>query len=96
MEKIKYGPIGIIHSPFKEPKGTPIQPEAAKGADGSVEVFAEYAEGLQDVDGFSHLIFIYHFHLSKKASLKAKPFLDDDVHGVFALKKRIGNHETSH
>ena len=77
MDEIKYKPIGIIHSPFKKPKGTPIQPTAAKGVDGTVEIFPEYAEGLKDLDGFSHIILIYHFHLSKKSSLKVKPFMDN-------------------
>jgi len=86
MEKIKYEPIGIIHSPFKESKGTPIQPPAAKGIDGTVEVFAKYAEGLNDIEGFSHVILVYHFHLSKKSSLKAKPYMDNKVHGVFAMR----------
>jgi tRNA-Thr(GGU) m(6)t(6)A37 methyltransferase TsaA len=86
MNEIKYKPIGIIHSPFKEPKGTPIQPTGAKGIDGRVEVFPEYAEGLKDVEGFSHIFLIYHFHLSKKASLKAKPFMDSEARGVFAMR----------
>lgn len=86
MKKITYKPIGVIHSPFKEPKGTPIQPEGAKGIDGTVEVFPEYAEGLKDVEGFSHIILIYHFHLSKDASLKAKPFMDSEPRGVFAMR----------
>ena len=55
MIEIKYNPIGIIHSPFKEPKGTPIQPLAAKGIDGTVEVFSEYIEGLKDIEGFSYI-----------------------------------------
>jgi tRNA-Thr(GGU) m(6)t(6)A37 methyltransferase TsaA len=84
--EIKYKPIGIIHSPFKEPKGTPIQPSGAKGINGTVEIFPDYAEGLKDLEGFSHIILIYHFHLSKKASLKVKPYLDDKVHGVFAIR----------
>jgi tRNA-Thr(GGU) m(6)t(6)A37 methyltransferase TsaA len=86
MAEIKYKPIGIIHSPFKEPKGTPIQPSGAKGINGTVEIFPDYAEGLKDLEGFSHIILIYHFHLSKKASLKVKPYLDDEVHGVFAMR----------
>ena len=86
MDKIKYKPIGIIHSPFKKPKGTPIQPAAAKGIEGKVEVFPEYAEGLKDVEGFSHIILVYHFHLSKKPSLKVKPFMDDQMRGVFATR----------
>lgn len=86
MAEIKYKPIGIIHSPFKEPKGTPIQPSGAKGINGTVEIFPDYAEGLKDLEGFSHIILIYHFHLSKKSSLKVKPYLDDEVHGVFAMR----------
>jgi tRNA-Thr(GGU) m(6)t(6)A37 methyltransferase TsaA len=86
MNEIKYKPIGVIHSPFKEPKGTPIQPAGAKGIDGTVEVFPEYAEGLKDVEGFSHIILIYHFHLSTGSSLKVKPYMDDEAHGVFAMR----------
>ncbi|AGK61270.1 putative methyltransferase, YaeB/AF_0241 family [Archaeoglobus sulfaticallidus PM70-1] len=86
MGEIKYKPIGIIHSPFKEPKGTPIQPTAARGIDGAVEVFPEYAEGLKDLEGFSHIILIYHFHLVKKPSLKVKPFMDNQIRGVFSTR----------
>ncbi|RLG18638.1 tRNA (N6-threonylcarbamoyladenosine(37)-N6)-methyltransferase TrmO [Candidatus Micrarchaeota archaeon] len=86
MNEIKYKPIGIIHSPFKEPRGTPIQPANAKGVEGTVEVFPEYSEGLKDIEGFSHIILIYHFHLSKKSSLKVKPYMDDQIHGIFATR----------
>jgi len=86
MNEIKYKPIGVIHSPFKEPKGTPIQPAGAQGIDGTVEVFPEYTEGLKDVEGFSHIILIYHFHLSKGSSLKVRPYMDNEVHGVFAMR----------
>ena len=86
MDEIKYKPIGVIHSPFKEPKGTPIQPAGAKGVRGIVEVFPEYAKGLRDVDGFSHLILIYHFHLSQGVLLEVKPYMDNEAHGVFAMR----------
>ena len=86
MDEIKYKPIGVIHSPFKEPKGTPIQPAAAKGISGTVAVFPEYAEGLKDIEGFSHIILIYHFHLSSGSSLTAKPFMDSEERGVFAMR----------
>ncbi len=86
MNKIKYSPIGIIHSPFKTPQGTPIQPGGAKGATAEVEVYPQYAEGLEDLAGFSHIILIYHFHLTKKFSLRVKPFLDDELHGLFATR----------
>jgi len=86
MEAITYRPIGIIHSPFKEPKGTPIQPRAAHGVRGTVEVFPEYAAGLEDLEDFSHVILLYHFHLVKGAKLKVKPFMDQQEHGVFATR----------
>jgi len=84
--KIIYRPIGIIHSPFIEPKGTPIQPSAAKGIEGMVEVFPPYEKGLKDIEGFSHIILIYHFHLSKSYTLEVKPFMDDKLHGLFATR----------
>ena len=86
MKEIKFKPIGIIHSPFKEPKGTPIQPASAKGIKGTIEIFPEYAEGLKDIEGFSHIILIYHFHLSKPSSLIARPFMDNKPHGIFAIR----------
>ena len=65
MDEIRYKPIGIIHSPFKQPSGTPIQPAGARDVEGTVEVVPEYVEGLKDIEGFSHIFLIYHFHLSK-------------------------------
>ncbi len=50
-------PIGIIHTPFMTPKGMPIQPIFSH-ADGRVELFPEYADGLKDVEGFSHVILL--------------------------------------
>jgi tRNA-Thr(GGU) m(6)t(6)A37 methyltransferase TsaA len=86
MGKITYNPIGIIHSPFKDIKGMPIQPAGAKGIAGTIEIKPEYIDGLQDIEGFSHIILIYHFHLSKGYSLKVKPFLDETLRGVFATR----------
>ena len=86
MNEIKLKPIGVIHSPFKEPKGTPIQPIGAKGINAWVEVFPEYAEGLKDIEGFSHIFLIYHLHLSKGSALEVKPFMDSEVHGVYATR----------
>ena len=84
--EIIYKPIGIINSPFKEPYGTPIQSASAQNIRGTVEVFPQYAEGLKDLEGFSHIILIYHFHLCKKFSLRVKPFLGDLLRGVFATR----------
>ena len=81
-----YRPIGVIKSPFKDPKGMPIQPVGAKGVSGTIEMQPEYEDGLKDLDGFSHIILIYHFHLSEGYSLQVKPFLDDTPRGIFAIR----------
>jgi len=84
--KIQYKQIGVIHSRFKEPKGVPIQPSAARGIRGTVEVFPEYAPGLKDIEGFSHIILIYHFHLAKHGKLLVRPYMDKEEHGIFATR----------
>jgi tRNA-Thr(GGU) m(6)t(6)A37 methyltransferase TsaA len=86
MKEIKYRQIGTIHSQFHKPEGTPIQPGAGKGISGTVEVFPEYAGGLKDLDGFSHIMLVYHFHRSREYSLEVVPFLDDQPHGVFSTR----------
>jgi tRNA-Thr(GGU) m(6)t(6)A37 methyltransferase TsaA len=86
MEIIEYKPIGIIYSPFKNIKNMPIQPVGAKGVSGTIELQPEYEGGLKDLDGFSHIILIYHFHLSEGYSLQVKPFLDDTPRGIFAIR----------
>jgi tRNA-Thr(GGU) m(6)t(6)A37 methyltransferase TsaA len=78
-------PIGVIHSPYTEKSQTPIQPSRSQ-APGSVEIYPEFAEGLQGLEGFSHIIILYIFHQSKGYSLRVKPFLDHQEHGLFATR----------
>ena len=86
MKEIIYRPIGIIHTPFQQVEGIPIQPSGALGIKGTVEVFRQYCGGLKDLDGFSHIILIYHFHLSKGYSLEARPFMEEKTRGIFAMR----------
>jgi tRNA-Thr(GGU) m(6)t(6)A37 methyltransferase TsaA len=83
---ILFHPIGIIHSPFTEPEGTPIQPRFADGVAGHVEVFEEYEAGLADLEGFSHVHLIYHFHRSSGYSMRVIPYMDDSERGLFATR----------
>jgi tRNA-Thr(GGU) m(6)t(6)A37 methyltransferase TsaA len=84
--KIEYRPIGVVHGPFKNLEGMPVQPSRAKGIRGTVEVFAEFAEGLDDLDGFSHIILLCHLHRSKSHQLKVVPFFDSVPRGLFATR----------
>lgn len=86
ISSINYRPIGIIHSPFRETRGTPIQPESGKDIEGTVEVYEEFAGGLKDLDGFSHIILIYHLHLVKGYRLQVIPYMDDRERGIFATR----------
>lgn len=83
---IEFSPIGIIHSGWAEPVGVPIQGVYADGATGTVEVRAEFREGLTDLEGFSHIILLYVLHRSQGYSLMCKPFLDMENRGVFATR----------
>ncbi len=85
-EVIKLRPIGIIRTPYKEPKGIPIQGKFEKNVTGRIELFPEYQEGLKDVEGFSHLILLYYFDRSKEEKLTGKPFLEGRNHGIFAIR----------
>lgn len=86
MEAIKYKPIGIIRSPFKESIGIPRQAVGASDVKGQIQIFEQFIEGLKDLDGFSHIVVIFHMHLVEKPSLKARPPWDGKEHGVFATR----------
>jgi tRNA (adenine37-N6)-methyltransferase len=78
--------IGVIRSPFTEPAGTPIQPRFAEAAEGIVEVFPEYAEGLHDLDGFERIWLLYWFDRAPPPRLHIVPFRDEIEHGLFATR----------
>ena len=85
-EKICYQPIGIIHTPFHDPAGMPIQPVGGEEITGTIEVFSDFAAGLKDIEGFTRIILVYHFHRSTASRLEVVPFLDTRPHGVFATR----------
>jgi tRNA-Thr(GGU) m(6)t(6)A37 methyltransferase TsaA len=83
---IEFRPIGVIHTPHTEPGDAPIQPSRGRGIRGRVELFPEYVEGLADLDGFSHVMLLYHFHRSGDYRLRVVPFLDSRERGLFATR----------
>ena len=85
-KKFTFIPIGVINSPFDEPVNMPIQSAAASGISGTVEIYDEFVPGLKDIEEFSHIILLYAFHRSDGYKLQVKPFLEDVVHGVFAVR----------
>lgn len=83
---IEMHPIGVIRTPFADLEGMPIQPAGADGVKGTVEVEPHLAEGLKDLDGFSHVILLYAFHRSTGYETVVVPFMDSQPHGVFATR----------
>ncbi len=77
--------IGVVHSPFQEPGEIPRGKELRE-SESKIEVFPEYAGGLKDVEGFSHLYILYWMHRASPAAVLAKPRLDDKMRGLFATR----------
>ncbi len=79
-------PIGVIHTPFQQASGTPIQSMQSSGAQGTIVLQPQFIPGLKDLEGFSHLILLYVFNLAQPAKMLVTPFLDQQTHGLFATR----------
>jgi len=83
---IIYRAIGIIHSPFNNLEDLPIQPTSDISGSGIVEIFPQFIDGLKDLEGFSHIYLLYHFHKISQLNLVVTPFLDKEPRGIFATR----------
>jgi len=86
MNQITMHPIGKIYSPYKESKDIPIQGRFKDDVYAWIELEKKYVNGLRDLEEFSHCILIYYFHKSNKETIEGKPFLEDEKHGIFAIR----------
>ena len=84
--KITYSPIGYFRTQYTDIKGMPIQPIGADTVEGIIEVLPEFQNGLQDLEGFSHVFVLYHLPQIEGYDLLVKPFLDTKRHGIFATR----------
>lgn len=84
--KIEFQSIGVINTPFTTLARMPIQPAGGAGVKATVEVFEEYLAGLKDLNGFSHIILLYHFHQSRGFKAHVVPYMDSKPRGVFATR----------
>ncbi|MCD6117738.1 tRNA (N6-threonylcarbamoyladenosine(37)-N6)-methyltransferase TrmO [bacterium] len=86
MLVVIFDPIGVIHTPFKKPAVMPAQGALSPETEGHVTVYPRFAEGLKDVEGFSHLILIYYFHRVDNYTLISRPYNDNTPRGIFAIR----------
>lgn len=86
MSDIVFHPIGVIHSPFKQQQGTPIQSALAGEAAGWIDVDPAYQPALQDLQEVERIWVLY--HLDRTADFKplVTPYLDTTEHGLFATR----------
>jgi tRNA-Thr(GGU) m(6)t(6)A37 methyltransferase TsaA len=84
--EITYHFIGLIHSRFTTLEQMPVQPIGETSAPGTVEVYPQFLEGLEDLEGFSHIILLYHLHQVHRTNLTVRPFLEKETRGVFATR----------
>ncbi|MFW6014146.1 MAG: tRNA (N6-threonylcarbamoyladenosine(37)-N6)-methyltransferase TrmO [Candidatus Nanoarchaeia archaeon] len=82
---VEYNPIGYIRTEYDTIEGIPVQSARSKET-GIVEIREELKEGLSDLEGFSHLLLIYHFHLTQGFSLKDVSSYDNKERGIFSLR----------
>lgn len=85
-DPVAYRPIGVIRTPFTDLDGMPIQAVGASGVRGTIELDPALVAGLADLDGFSHLVLLYHLHRMERSALTVTPFLDTVPHGIFATR----------
>jgi tRNA-Thr(GGU) m(6)t(6)A37 methyltransferase TsaA len=86
MNEFNVRPIGYIHSEHRVAEQTPIQPVFAQDCEGYIEIFPEFEQGLQDIEGFSHIILLYWLHKADAPKMIVMPFLEDVEHGIFATR----------
>jgi len=78
--------IGFVRSPYQQAQDVPRGLGARHEADGVLEILPAFAPGLQDIDGFSHLIVLWEFDRSDDFELVGISPADHREHGVFATR----------
>ncbi len=86
LKRIELKPIGIIRSPYSDAQNMPIQGRFKDEVEACAELLPEYEDGLRDLDGFTHAILLYHFHACDREELLARPLLEQEKHGIFAIR----------
>jgi len=83
---VVFDPVGVIHTPYKKPAEMPFQGALAPETEGRVVVYPRFSEGLKDIEGFSHLILIYYFHMVDNYTLISRPYNNNKPRGIFSIR----------
>ena len=85
-DMITFTPIGYAETPHRRLEEIPVQPAYCRGIRGRIILQEQFAEGLTDLDGFNYIHLIFQFNHAMPAKMMVKPYLDDNLHGVFATR----------
>jgi tRNA (adenine37-N6)-methyltransferase len=86
MDEWNMRPIGYIRSSYTETKQIPKGLGATHTMEGVLTILPEFEKGLQDIEGFSHLMILWVFHKLQDYELVGKTPADDRPHGVFSTR----------
>jgi tRNA (adenine37-N6)-methyltransferase len=86
MEKYTIRPIGKIKTPFRRKGEAPRQPEYSGGAEGIIEIYKEYSQGLKGLENYNYIVVLFYFDRPVSYSLTARPPGSSEARGVFASR----------
>jgi len=81
-----YTPVGVFRTPYLTTQSIPKTLGEAPTADAVIEVDPAYADGLLDIEHFSHLLVLFAFHQSTARPLRVYPPGQTRERGVFATR----------
>jgi tRNA-Thr(GGU) m(6)t(6)A37 methyltransferase TsaA len=79
-------PIGTVHSPLDEKsENLPFQ-SFSSDVEGTIELKREFEQGLEGIEGFSHLFIVFYIHKNRKVKLRTVPLLEEEERGIFGTR----------
>jgi len=89
-EAFRFRPVGVVRSPYTNPKDLPppvfAPPRFFSRVRGRIVVFDEFAPALDDLEGFSHIIVLFAFHRAKGFKLRTVPPGQSRLRGIFSTR----------
>ena len=85
-DSVRLRPIGVVRSPFRQQRGTPIQPGQGRPVEGRIVIDAPFVPALEDLDGFERLWILSWLDRARDWRPHVRPYRDDSLHGLFATR----------
>ena len=83
---IEYSSIGEFHTSLTPQTGAPRQGILVPENTGTIEIYKEYQEALEDLEACEYIIVLYHMHMSTKWNSSVRPPNSKKPFGLFATR----------